>query len=149
MVRAFESPPANASLLHGIVVQLCLPAYLMVGLMTAFAFYAQADTSCCLHCYIDVLRNRVGRFLGYCLWTGEAVNMPLLPSVYSYLLDKELNWRDMMLDAPKVYTSYMQMLAMAPDEVEFLCFVGVIVHHFFAYTFFAYIFLSVCFLLMG
>ena len=54
--------------------------------------------------------------------------MPLLPSVYSYLLDVELNWRDMMLDAPKVYTSYMQMLAMPPDEVEFLMMVGVIVH---------------------
>lgn len=69
----------------------------------------------------------IGRFLGYCLWTGEAVNMPLLPSVYSCLLDKELVWRDLMLDAPNVYTSYTAppngMLAMPPEQVEYIMMV--------------------------
>lgn len=71
----------------------------------------------------------IGRFLGYCLWTGEAVNMPLLPSVYSYLLDKQLVWRDLMLDAPKVYASYTApphgILAMPPEEVEYVMMVRV------------------------
>jgi hypothetical protein len=61
----------------------------------------------------------VGRFLGYCVWTGEAVNMPLLPSVYSYLLgNDDVHWRDLMLDAPQKYKNYMMMLSMPPDEIE-------------------------------
>eukprot|EP01043_Picozoa_sp_COSAG02_P108359 COSAG02_NODE_44392_length_366_cov_1.483146_1_plen_38_part_01 len=34
------------------------------------------------------------------------MGMPLLPSVYSFLLQKHLVWRDVMLDAPKVYAGY-------------------------------------------
>ena len=53
--------------------------------------------------------------------------MPLLPSVYSFLLKSDLQWRDVMLDAPKVYTGYIPpngLLAMSPEDVEAIWMVG-------------------------
>lgn len=45
--------------------------------------------------------------------------MPLLPSVYSYLLgNDEPHWRDLMLDAPQKYKNYSAMLHMTPDDIE-------------------------------
>ena len=80
--------------------------------------------------YSDVCR--IGRFLGYCLWTGEAVGMPLLPSVYTFLLNNEdLQWRDVMLDAPKVYTGYIPpngLLGMSPEDIEAIWMVGTYTH---------------------
>lgn len=52
----------------------------------------------------------VGQFLGYCLWTGEAAQIPVLPSVFKQLLDNHIQWRDLMLDAPSVYTGYLKLL---------------------------------------
>jgi hypothetical protein len=71
--------------------------------------------------YEYVYKCRVGQFLGYCLWTGESVDMPLLSSVYSYILDQEVAWRDLMLDSPTLYKNYLSMLQMEPDDVEFMC----------------------------
>jgi len=47
--------------------------------------------------------------------------MPLLSSVYSYILDQQVAWRDLMLDSPTLYKNYLSMLQMAPDDVEFMC----------------------------
>jgi hypothetical protein len=51
----------------------------------------------------------VGQFVGYCLWTGEVALIPLLPSVLNVLLDHHIQWRDLMLDSPSLYTNYLQM----------------------------------------
>lgn len=60
------------------------------------------------------------------------MGMPLLPSVYSFLLQKHLVWRDVMLDAPKVYAGYTAppngLLAMSPEEVEAIWMVGTHTH---------------------
>ena len=44
----------------------------------------------------------VGRFIAYCLWTGETADLPMLPSVWALLLDKHLHQKDLMLDRPAV-----------------------------------------------
>ena len=44
----------------------------------------------------------VGRFIAYCLWTGETADLPMLPSVWALLLDKHLHPKDLMLDRPSV-----------------------------------------------
>ena len=63
----------------------------------------------------------VGMFLGYCMWQGEIADMAILPSVWAYLLRKPLLWRNLMLDSPAKYGTYMQSLELPPEQVEFLC----------------------------
>jgi hypothetical protein len=62
----------------------------------------------------------VGRFVGYCIWTGETAELPMLPSVYAFLLDKHIQWRDLMLDNPSTYKGYLDLLKMPADEVEYI-----------------------------
>eukprot|EP01048_Picozoa_sp_COSAG05_P000496 COSAG05_NODE_13_length_36464_cov_294.169449_22_plen_855_part_00 len=65
----------------------------------------------------------IGRFVGYCLWTGEVADIPLLPSVYRFLLQQPMqSWRDLALDDPRTFKSFEDVLAMAPEELETLCY---------------------------
>ena len=66
----------------------------------------------------------IGQLIGYMLWTGEVANLPLLPSVYAYLVgQRPPYWRELMLDDPADYKSTVQILEMPADQLEFCGFV--------------------------
>eukprot|EP01052_Picozoa_sp_SAG31_P030335 SAG31_NODE_3103_length_4672_cov_2.447409_1_plen_846_part_00 len=65
----------------------------------------------------------VGQFIGYCFWQGDLAEVPLVPSIWAYLLKNEIYWRDLCLDQPNLYQrSICQLLDYDAETIAAVCY---------------------------